>query len=39
MACSRRITLYIREKWNVVIIQLHDYNVWKEERKNVFEFQ
>jgi len=39
MACSRRITLYIREKWNDVIIQLHDCNIRKEERENVFEFQ
>jgi len=33
-ACSRRITLYVREKWNDVIIQLHDCNIQKEERKN-----
>ena len=39
MACSRSIILYIREKLNDVIMQLHDYNIRKEEHKNVFKFQ
>ena len=39
VAYSRRINVYIHEKWNAVIIQLHDYNIQNEEHKNVFEFQ
>jgi hypothetical protein len=38
MACSGRITLYVQETWNYVIVWLRDYNIQKEEHKNVPEF-